>query len=84
MKFVKLAFHEITIEGVGKVLKKHKFDFVRYGKTGDWFMEPTNAGTAFDIDTNSPVGAGVENVYIMGIEVLNQTEASGFDEPRDL
>lgn len=84
MKFVKLAFYEITVEGVGKVLKKHKFDFVRYGKTDDWYMEPTNISSHFDLDTNTPLGAGVDQVYVMGIEVMNQPEAAGFDEPRGL
>lgn len=84
MKFVKLAFYEITIEGVGKVLKKHKYDFVRYGKTGDWYMEPSNVGPMFDLDTNTPLGAGVDDVFIMGIEVHNQAEAAGIDDPRGL
>ena len=84
MKFVKLAFYEITVEGVGKVLKKHKYNFVRYGKVDEWYMEPCNVSDHFDFDTNTPLGAGVDEVYIMGIEVFNQAEAAGIDDPRGL
>lgn len=89
MKFVRMAFYEVATpsgapapSGVRSHLKRHKFNFVRYGPTGDWFMEPVNESTVLDDDTASPVGEGVEDVYYEGFEILNQVPETGFDDPR--
>lgn len=90
MKFIRMAFYEVGTPdgapapsgGLKAYLRRHKFNFVRYGNTGDWLVEPVSESVVFDDDTATPVGEGVEQILYDGIEILNQMPETGFDDPR--
>ena len=89
MKLVTLCFQKVAApDGVptrdGTVMRKAKFNFVRYSNRPDErAVEPVNASDVMDLDGFAPVGEGVEQFYVEGIELVDHLEATGFDDPRD-
>jgi hypothetical protein len=92
MKLVTLCFFKEKVEGVGggfdgqgNVLKRHKFNLVRYsGSDPIKMVEPADVSPFINISDLTSSESGQEGVYIEGIEVLPRLAEIGFDDARDI